>query len=127
MDRIWQWAWDRYGPRYSWAIWLVAFANLLLSYLLLSFLVVAYEKSSRYLEAAIITGIAVVGLALVVILPGSRPFRLGQAWASGDQVDHAMALEDTYKWTRATGVRGAWSMAVWGLLLSVVAGLIAGA
>ncbi|HEY6857306.1 MAG TPA: hypothetical protein VI194_13980 [Mycobacterium sp.] len=21
MDRIWQWAWDRYGARYSWAVY----------------------------------------------------------------------------------------------------------
>ena len=27
MDRIWQWAWDRYGARYLWAIWVVAFAS----------------------------------------------------------------------------------------------------
>jgi hypothetical protein len=25
MDRIWQWAWDRYGARYSWAALAVAF------------------------------------------------------------------------------------------------------
>jgi len=89
-------------------VWLVAFANLLPSYLLLSFLVVAYEKSSRYVEAAIVTGVAVVVLALVVILPGSRPFRLGQEWTNCRQVDHATALEETYRWTRAAGVRGMW-------------------
>ena len=50
-------------------------------------LVIAYEKSSRYVEAAVITGVAAVALALVVILPGSRRFRLVRSWASGGRVD----------------------------------------
>lgn len=69
MDRIWQWAWDRYGARYSWVAWLVAFASLLPTFLLWSFLVVAYEKSSHYVEATVVTGAAVVVLAFVVTLP----------------------------------------------------------
>jgi len=36
MDRIWQWAWDRYGPRYSWAIYAVTVvAVLVLAYVMI--------------------------------------------------------------------------------------------
>src|SRR5436305_1230447 len=65
MDRIWQWAWDRYGQWYSWVIWLISFANLLLSYLIVSFLVVVYEMSIRYVESAIVTVAAWVGISMV--------------------------------------------------------------
>ena len=60
MDRIWQWTWDRYGARYSWAIWAIVFASMLSAYLLWSFVVVAFEKSSRYVEATVVTGCGVV-------------------------------------------------------------------
>jgi adenylate cyclase len=59
MDRIWQWAWDRYGTRYSWAIWVVAFAVLLPTYLVYTLVVVAFEKSSHYVEVAVFIGLAV--------------------------------------------------------------------
>jgi class 3 adenylate cyclase len=127
MDRIWQWAWDRYGPRYSWAICAVFFASILSVSLLLSFVVVAFEKSSHYVDAAAVTGVAVAVLAYVVILPGSRRFHLAQRWAAGHEVDRAAALGDTYTWTRAAAVRG---LAVWpviGGLFVVVVGAIAGA
>jgi adenylate cyclase len=75
MDRIWQWAWDRYGARYSWAIWVVVFVSSVPVYLLWSFLVVAFEKSSHYVEAAVVTVVAVGVYASVSVLPGSRLFR----------------------------------------------------
>jgi adenylate cyclase len=127
MDRIWQWAWDRYGARYLWAIWVVAFASSLAVYLVWSFLVVTFEKSSHYVEAAVVTGVAVVVMSLVVVLPGSRRFRLAQRWAVGDEVDREAALKDTYTWTRAAGVRGLWFFPVWAALLLIVVGVIAGA
>ena len=58
MDRIWQWAWDWYGARYSWAIWAIwAVGGLVLlpSHLLLSFVVVAFEGFDSYVEAAGVT------------------------------------------------------------------------
>jgi hypothetical protein len=78
MERIWQWAWDRYGARYSWAIWVGVFASTLPPYLLWSFLVVAFEKSSHYVEATVVTVVAVVVMSLVVVLPGSRRFHGGR-------------------------------------------------
>ena len=47
MDRIWHWVWDRYGARYSWAICAFVFALLLET-----FPVVAFENSSRFVEAS---------------------------------------------------------------------------
>jgi adenylate cyclase len=127
MDRIWQWAWDRYGARYSWAIWVGVFASTLPPYLLWSFLVVVFEKSTHYVAAAVVTGAAVLVMSLVVVLPGSRRFRLAQRWAAGDEVDREAALEDTYTWTRATGVRALWFFPMWAALLLIVVGVIAGA
>jgi adenylate cyclase len=127
MDRIWQWAWDRFGTRYSWAIWAGVFASTLPSYLLWSFLVVAFEKSTHYVEAAVVTGVAVVVMSLVVFLPGSRRVRLVQRWAAGGEVDHAEALQDTYTWSRAVGVRALWLLPVWAALLLIGVGVIAGA
>ena len=58
MDRIWQWAWDRYAARYSWAICAVSFPILLQIYVVLAFIVVGYEKSTHYVEAAVVTVVA---------------------------------------------------------------------
>jgi adenylate cyclase len=127
MDRIWQWAWDRYGATYSWVIWVVAFATGLPVYLVWSFVVVAFEKSSHYVEAFVVAVVAVLSLAFVLVLPGSRLFRLAERWAAGREVDRARALKDTYTWARAVGVRGLGFMSVWAALIFVVVGVIAGA
>jgi adenylate cyclase len=127
MDRIWQWAWDRYGARYPLAIWVVTFASSLPPYLLWSLVVVAFEKSSHYVEAAVVTAAAVVVLASVMVLPSSRRFRLARRWAAGDEVDREAALEDTYTWTRTVGVRSFVFFPVWAALLLIVVGAIAGA
>jgi class 3 adenylate cyclase len=127
MDRIWQWAWDWYGSRYSWVICGVFFASILSVSLLSSFVVVAFERSSHYVEAAAVTGVVVAVLAYMVILPGSRRFHLAQRWAAGREVDRAAAIEDTYTWTRAASVRALAVFPVMDALLFVVVGAIAGA
>jgi len=100
---------------------------LLLTYLVWTLVVVASERSTRYPEATVLTAVAVVVLAYVVVFPGSRPFRLMQGWAAGREVDRAGALEDTYTWTRAAGVRALWFTPFWVALLFAVVGAIAGA
>ena len=70
MDRIWQWAWDRHGARYSWVIWGIALASAWLVHLGWSFVVVGFEKSSHYVEAAVVSGVAMVLFASVAISPG---------------------------------------------------------
>jgi adenylate cyclase len=126
MDRIWQWAWDRYGSRYSWAIYAITSLAILPVWLLSAFLIVAFEESDRYAGAAAVT-VPVVGvMAYVSILPGARN-RLVEQWAAGREVDRARALKATYAWTRGAVVRTAGAAAVCIALLLVVVGAIAGA
>jgi adenylate cyclase len=127
MDRIWQWAWDRYGARYSWVVCAFTFAALLPVYLLGSFVVVAYEQSNRYVEAAVFTVATVLLLAYVIVLPGLGGLRTAQRWAAGHEVDRVRALESTYVYGRGVVARtvGAGTLCV--ALLLVGVGAIAGA
>lgn len=127
MDRIWQWAWDRHGRRYSWAVCAVVAAVGLPIYVFWSFLIVAVEQSSDYLEAAAVTVVAVPVLSYVVVRPGSGAGRLIERWAAGHEVDRVSALDAAYAWTRGTVARGVALSAVWVGLLSVIVGAIAGA
>jgi adenylate cyclase len=127
MDRIWQWAWDRYGSRYSWALWAIVFQFLLLIYLVPSFVVVTFEKSDRYLEAAAVTAVGVLVLVYVTLLPGLGGIRLAEQCAAGHEVDRAKALQATYTWARRTVVRAVVSNAVWLAVILVVVGAIGGA
>ena len=127
MDRIWQWAWDRYGARYSWAFCVVSYLVLLPVYLFVSFIVVAFEESGHYMEAAAVTVVALLVLVYAMVLPGLGRLRLAERWASGHQVDRAKALEATYIWVRRAVARSIGSNAVGIALLAVVVGAIAGA
>jgi adenylate cyclase len=127
MDRIWQWAWDRYGARYSWAICAISFPLLLTTYLVLSFVVVAFEESDHYVEAAAATIVAVLVLVYVLILPGLGRLRAAERWAASREVDRARALDGTYTWARAAVARAMAAHAVSAALLAVVVGAIAGA
>ena len=127
MDRIWQWAWDRYGARYSWAVYALSFPLTLPVYLSWSFLIVAIEESSHYAEAAAVTVVTVLVLSYVIGLPGLGRIRLAEQWAAGNEVDRAKALDATYAWTRESVVRTVASYAVWTALSSVIVGAIAGA
>jgi adenylate cyclase len=127
MDRVWQWAWDRYGARYSWAVYAVIFAVFLPAFLMVSFIVVALEKSDRYIEAAAVTVVALPVLVYVYILPGLGRLRLAEQWAAGHDVDRTSALEATYTFSRRAVARGLGGNVVWLALLFVVVGAIAGA
>ena len=116
MDRIWQWAWDRYGPRYSWALGAISFPLLPSIYLIPSFGVVALEKSGHYVEAAAVTVVAVLVCGYVMALPGRRLFRLVEQWAAGHEVERACALEATYTWARGMVARAVVGNAVMGAL-----------
>ena len=127
MDRIWQWAWDRYAARYSWAIYAVSVAELLPIYLVFSFLIVAFERSDRYVEAAAVTVGTVLVMVYVTNLPGLGGTRFVEQWAAGRGVDRTRALDATYAWTRTAGVRAVGANAVFIALLSLLVGAIAGA
>ena len=105
MDRIWQWAWDRYGARYLGVITIVAFASGLPVFLSWSWIVLAAEKSSRYGAAFIVAVVVGLAMSLFTNLPGRQHFRGAKQWAAGIEVDRAKALEDTYAWSRANAVR----------------------
>lgn len=94
---------------------------------LISFVVVAFERSNHYVEAAVATVVLMALLAYVVILPDSRRFHLAQAWAAGHEVDRAAALEDTYTWARAVAGRALGIWPVIAALLFAVVGAMAGA
>src|SRR5689334_11929132 len=127
MDRIWQWAWDRYGARYSWATYAGAIPALLPVYLIPSLVVVICEESDRYVEAAGVTVIATLVLVYVMVPPGRGSSRLVDRWASGRGVDRGRALDATYAWGRGVIARSVGAnAAVVGVLL-VVVGVMAGA
>ncbi|WNG94366.1 adenylate/guanylate cyclase domain-containing protein [Mycobacterium sp. ITM-2016-00318] len=126
MERIWQWAWDRCGPRYSWAFLAISLVVLLPTYLLSSCFVVAVEGSTRYLEAGAITLVATVVLVHVMILPGVGSGRVVERWAAGEAVDDATALDATYTWVRGVVARSVIAGFVGAGLLAAVVGVTAG-
>jgi adenylate cyclase len=127
MDRIWQWAWDRYGPRYSWALFAMSIPSLLLIYVLWGFLIVAIEGSTDYLKAAVVMVIGVPVVSYAIGLPGVGPRRIVESWAAGHDIDRATALDATYAWTRGAIVRTVVFHAVWASVSGVAVGAIAGA
>jgi adenylate cyclase len=129
MDRIWQWAWDRYGARYSWATSAVGFVvSLPIYFVFLSLPIVAFERSGRYAEAAVITVAAVLVLVGILVVPGHRMcFRPAEQWAAGRAVDRETALEGTYSYARRMTTRAVWGTAAWAAALSVVIGAVSGA
>src|SRR5215467_8468412 len=124
MDRIWQWAWDRYGSSYSWAIFAIMYAVLLPAFLMLSLILVAFEKSDRYAVAAAVTAAALPLLVYVYFLPGLGRLRVAEQWAAGRDVTPMSALDATYAASRGAVVRGLAGSMVWFALVSVVVGAI---
>lgn len=115
MDRIWQWAWDRYGARYSWAIFTISILTLLPVWLVASMIITAYEHSNHYFETAALTVVAVPVLVYAIVLPGLGRLRSVERWAAAQEVDRATALADTYRYVRETFFR-AWSSPPFGPL-----------
>lgn len=127
MDRVFQWVWDRHGPRYSWALCAVILPPSLPTYLIWSLVIVAFERSGHYGEAALFALIAVPVRAYLLVLPGLNGLRPVERWAAGRAVDPLMALGATYAYARRTVARGIGSDAVWTALFMVGVGAIAGA
>ena len=127
MDRIYQWLWDRYGARYSWALY--ALAVPLFSAGLHSLVVFhcCCESLVDYVEAAAVTVVAATVLLWVAIFLGSGERRVVERWAAGQEVDRAKALAATYAWTRKVAVRAVTINAVLAGVLSAVVGAIVGA
>lgn len=122
-----QWAWDRFGARYSWVIFGFSIVVPTPIYLFLSCAIVAFEKSDRYLEAVAATAVVMLVLAYGIVLPGRGAWRLAERWAAGEAVDPARALQATYAWSRRAIARGLAVVTACGAAVSVVAGVMAGA
>src|SRR6185312_4438575 len=127
MDRIWQWAWDRHGPRYSWAMFTLSSTFSLPIYVVPAFLVVAFEGSDQYLEAAAVAIIVELVTVYTMALPSFRGLRLAERWAAGENVDPASALEATYAYARGARIRAVAGNATLFALLLVAVGAITGA
>ncbi len=127
MDRIFQWAWDRFGARHRWAALAVLVPTGLPIFLFWSFLVVGVEGSSRYLQAAVVTLVALLALNVFAAAAARGVYRPVERWAAGHDVDRATALKATYGFARTAASRTLWSSAVCFGLMSVVVGALAGA
>ncbi|MEV3901420.1 adenylate/guanylate cyclase domain-containing protein [Mycobacterium sp. NPDC050551] len=127
MDRIFQWVWDRYGPIYSWAICALIYPAGLSVYLAYPLIIVAFEGSDRYVEAAVITSVAMLVRVYLLILPGSEQLRLIEKWAAGHEVDPVEALRATFIYARRTTARVLATDVVWAACLGLVVATIAGA
>ncbi|OBJ15814.1 adenylate/guanylate cyclase domain-containing protein [Mycobacterium sp. 1245801.1] len=127
MDRIWQWAWDRHGARYTWVAFAITVVLGAPTFLGWSFVVVAFQKSDHYVEAAAVTLVGMLVLQYLVVLPGLGRLRLAERWAAGREVDAARALEQTYVFARGCAARAVGVTAVWAALLFGGVGVIAGA
>lgn len=127
MDRIFQWLWDRYGPRYSWVIFALVYPLGLSVYLAFPLLIVAFEGSDRYVEAALIVCVGMLVRAYLLVLPGSEPLRRFEKWAAGCEIDPIAALRSTYTYARRTRVRVFITDVVWAPCLGIIVGAIAGA
>ena len=127
MDRIWQWAWDRCGPRYSWWICAIVCAVSVPGTLLMSLGVVAFERSGQYVAAGAVSVVGALAMCCVIYPPGHRRLRLAEQWAAGHKVDRAKALEDSYAYGRGAITRGVAGNAVGCAAVLVAVGAIAGA
>jgi adenylate cyclase len=124
MDRIWQWAWDRYASHYTWAVFLISFVVSLPVHLFWAFLVLANEGSSAYVRAGAISVGLLVALVFVVAPPGASGIRIVERWAAGSDVDPAQALTASFAWTRRAAVRQVVAATIsFGILSALVAAL----
>jgi len=96
-------------------------------YLVLSFVIVGFEGSRHYVEAAAVTVVTVVVLVYSMALPGLGQRRVVEQWAAGHGIDRARAMDATYAWARGAVARSVGVTAVCAALLAVVVGAIAGA
>ncbi|MCV7223742.1 HAMP domain-containing protein [Mycolicibacterium elephantis] len=127
MDRFFQWMWVRYGPRYSWAICALAYCSGLVAYLGYTWIVVAFERSDRYVTATVAMAAAMLVRIYLMVLPGSKNVRLIESWAAGHGPDSMQALSATYDYARTTRIRMLVTDVIWGALIAIIVGTIAGA
>ena len=126
VDRAWQWAWDRYGPRYSWAVFVLGCAIALPIFTTVAFAVAALEKSDRFVAVATLAAVIALVASYFTVRPGLGAWRPVESWAAGGPVDRREALESTYEYARAVPIRGVFVYALSGGSLAVGVGVISG-
>ena len=99
----------------------------MLIYLSYSLIILAFEGSGRFIDAVIVTAVAMLLRVYLLVLPGSKELRLIEKWAAGQGIDPMTALGATFAYTRRLAVRMLATDVVWAALLGVVVGGIAGA
>ncbi len=128
MDRVWQWAWNRHGARYSWVALVLGFGVTLPMWEASALLIVMYEGSDRFLLTGLIAAATSLAAVFVAVRPMWSPeWRLVERWAAGDSIDRLAALESTYVIARAARVRGTVAFSLAFGASAAVAGEIAGA
>ena len=106
MDRIFQWLWNRYGTRYSWALIALMYPIALVTYMVWSMTIVAFERSSHYGAAALFTAFAVAARTYMLFLSGRKGVRAVEHWAAGSKENPREVLTATYIYSRRTVGRG---------------------
>jgi class 3 adenylate cyclase len=127
MERVWQWVWDRYGPRYSWAVSAVTCVTLIPIYLACALFIVTFEDSHRYLAACTIAVVGALIALYIAALPGWSQWRLLEGAATGEPFDRAEVLASSYAVARSLVVRCVVGMSVTGAVLGAVEGALVGA
>jgi len=106
----------------------IAFPVFLQIYLVTSFVVVAFEGSARYGEAAVVVIVGTLVVVYVWVLPGIGQLRLMEQWAADNhEVDRVAALEGTYRWARGGAGRMIVANGVGMAVILVLVGSVAGA
>jgi class 3 adenylate cyclase len=102
----------------------MTWAFMMFGYLFWSLIIVAFEGSERYAEAAVVTAVATMLMSYAMVLPGQSWSRSAEKWASGLEVDLVTALGATYTWARNAVARSVGVNAAGATLLLVVVGMI---
>ena len=128
MDRICQWAWDRYGPRkYPWVIVVLVGIVALPAFVFFSSMIVAFEGSNRYAEAAAVTVAVLLFQYFVGTLPLTKTMRRIEECVSGRASDPMRVLVATYADTRRLTVWQVVAQMAYMTVIAVVVAAIAGA
>jgi class 3 adenylate cyclase len=126
MDRVWQWAWNRHGTRYSWVVFAISFTVNLPVTALLAFVIAGFADSGRFYSTAAVAVVTTSVAMYVAARPGSEVWSLLEGWAAGDLVDRRDALQATYTLARTSVVRAFTVTTMAGAMMCVVVGVLAG-
>ena len=112
MNRVWQWAWDRYGSRYSWAVLVLSYLLTVPMWVFTAIVIVMYEESDQFVGPPRWPPRS----RWLLVIPRSARFRClapHRAMGGGRPDDRQQTLESTYAFARSFLVRGIviWTLA----------------